>query len=66
MTGAIEFLTKAKAIQNKCEETDGDKCDKCIIGDLCEALAKNETADLVRKVMGYEIKEDGDNEESNN
>ena len=59
MTGAIEFLTKAKAIQNKCEETDGDKCDKCIIGDLCEALAKNEPADLVRKVMAYQLlKED--------
>ena len=55
MTGAIEFLRKAKAI---CK--DRDNCIKCPPGDFCmtDKSMIEEEADLVSKVMAYEIKED--------
>lgn len=55
MTGAIEFLRKAKAI---CE--DNSDCVICPIADFCLTDMDNITdeAELVRKVMDYQIKED--------
>ncbi len=57
MTGAIEFVTKAKAI---CEST---TCGKCPLDDnMCfkNVADIEDTADLVRKVMAYQLKEDKD------
>jgi hypothetical protein len=55
MTGAIEFLRKAKAIcQNR------EKCSGCPAQDFCLCDLENGIdyeADLVRKVMDYQIKE---------
>jgi hypothetical protein len=54
MTGAIEFLRKAKAIDNL---QDKEKIVFSLINYLYEM--DNETeADLVRKVMDYQIKEE--------
>jgi hypothetical protein len=54
MTGAIEFLRKAKAI---CDSK--QTCYKCPLTDFCGGLSELEDeADLVRKVMDYQIKED--------
>lgn len=54
MTGAIEFLRKAKAI---CESK--QTCHKCQISELCNMAEDIEDeAELVRKVMGYQIGED--------
>ena len=52
MTGAIEFLQKAKAI---CENMDA--CIKCPLGDFCMAEMNDldDEADLVRKVMEYRL-----------
>lgn len=65
MTGAIEFLRKAKAI---CETDDFKIAEETsfaildyIIG-MDNALSE---ADLVRKVMDYQIKEDKDGEQNN-
>ena len=54
MTGAIEFLQKAKAI---CDNMDA--CIKCPLGDFCMAEMNDldDEADLVRKVMEYQIEE---------
>jgi hypothetical protein len=54
MTGAIEFLRKAKAI---CESR--KTCHNCEICEIC-GCPENfyDEADLVRKVMDYQIKED--------
>jgi hypothetical protein len=53
MTGAIEFLRKAKAI---CESR--KTCHNCEICEIC-GCPENfyDEADLVRKVMDYQIKE---------
>ena len=60
MTGAIEFLRKAKAI---CESiTNGtNPCEDCPINGLCIPENIENEADLVRKVMEYRL-EDGDAE----
>ena len=58
MTGAIEFLRKAKAIEdsdNKAEIV--GMIIRCIWG-----VGKTTQADLVRKVMAYQLKEDKDAE----
>jgi hypothetical protein len=58
MTGAIEFLRKAKAI---CESR--TTCVKCPVDDMCLCGINNMDdgqADLVRKVMDYQIKESSD------
>jgi len=58
MTGAIEFLRKAKAICN-----DRPTCYQCPIGEICRGMdAIDDEAGLVRKVMDYQIKEDKDAE----
>ena len=56
MTGAIEFVTKAKAI---CEST---TCGKCPLDDnMCfkNVADIEDPADLVRKVMAYQLKDGG-------
>ena len=55
MTGAIEFLQKAKAI---CENMDA--CGRCPLNEMCsvEMNMVDDEADLVRKVMEYQIKEE--------
>ena len=53
MTGAIEFLRKAKAI---CDSR--DSCVNCPVDDLCLCGIDNwddDEADLVRKVMEYRL-----------
>lgn len=60
MTGAIEFLRKAKAI---CESR-GEKCPMCTecpAYELCIGVAEDieNEADLVRKVMAYQLKDGG-------
>jgi adenine-specific DNA glycosylase len=52
MTGAIEFLRKAKAICNS-----KPTCHKCILSDYCGDIGNTDTdeADLVRKVMDYPL-----------
>ncbi len=59
MTGAIEFLTKAKAI---CKAS--ERCKGCTVFPLCHKLFSDlsDEADLVRKVMAYQLKEDKDAE----
>jgi hypothetical protein len=60
MTGAIEFLRKAKAIYKSCRYDEDLRCPKCPIKRICgESIIKDidEPADLVRKVMDYQIKE---------
>jgi hypothetical protein len=53
MTGAIEFLRKAKLI---CE--DRPTCYKCPISDLCGGMSDIiDEAETVSKVMAYRIKE---------
>ena len=54
MTGAIEFLQKAKAI---CEN-EGD-CSTCPMGVLCitDISILNDEADLIRKVMEYRLED---------
>lgn len=57
MTGAIEFLRKAKAICNS-----KPTCYKCQIKELCQGISELEDeADLVHKVMDYRL-EDKDEE----
>lgn len=54
MTGAIEFLTKAKAMEHPDEKREVvDMIISYIWGD-----GENNPAGLVRKVMAYQIKED--------
>jgi hypothetical protein len=57
MTGAIEFLEKVKAIHNV--ECVGTHCNECTINNICAGSDGYEfnSADLVRKVMDYQIKE---------
>ena len=58
MIGAIEFLRKAKEIC-KVRHT----CYECPAYDLCRDVAKDmNEANLVRKVMDYEIVEEKDAE----
>ena len=61
MTGAIEFLTKAKAI---CESVPILHCDECPLTSICgDFSGKSNQAGLVRKVMAYQLpKEDKDAE----
>jgi hypothetical protein len=55
MVGAIEFLRKAKAICKSRDSIDG-KCFYCPVISLCaDALTAVDEADLVRKVMDYQI-----------
>ena len=55
MTGAIEFLRKAKAI---CDNT--HPCaDECPLNDWCHHEDDMNEADLVRKVMEYRLEERG-------
>jgi len=62
MTGAIEFLRKAKAIYNGCEM----KCSEgieCPLEDICDDSGKYmfgiiKEADLVSKVMAYQLPSD--------
>ena len=56
MTGAIEFLRMAKAIDNLEEK---EKVIFSLINYIYEMDNEHE-ADLVRKVMDYQIKEDTD------
>ena len=55
MTGAIEFLRKAKAI---CESVPELRCDECPMTEWCGEMnnIKN-PANIVRKVMAYQIEE---------
>jgi hypothetical protein len=56
MTGAIEFLRKAKAI---CDSR--DSCVNCPVDDLCLCGIDNwddDEADLVRKIMEYQLPTD--------
>ena len=59
MTGAIEFLRKAKEI---CDNMDA--CIKCPLGEFCMAEMNrlDDEADLVREVMAYQIEEVSDAE----
>ena len=58
MTGAIEFLRKAKAI---CKANEDKGCDGCPVCRMCsDGLESIDEADLVRKVMAYQIKEVSD------
>ena len=58
MTGAIEFLTKAKAI---CESVPILHCDECPLTSICgDFSGKSNQADIVRKGMAYQLKEDKD------
>ncbi len=53
MTGAIEFLRKAKVI---CDNT--HPCiEECPLNDWCNHEEDINEADLVRTVMNYQIKE---------
>ena len=59
MTGAIEFLRKAKAIcdgrENHCFNENG----ACVLYAYCaKGKIVTDEADLVRKVMAYQLKED--------
>jgi adenine-specific DNA glycosylase len=56
MTGAIEFLRKAKAICNNTHPC----ADECPLNDWCHHEDDMNEADLVRKVMAYQIKEVSD------
>jgi hypothetical protein len=61
MTGAIEFLRKAKEICKERDKAcyDDDNDDKCpMLEFCCDPVADCEPSDLVRKVMDYEIPED--------
>ena len=61
MTGAIEFLQKAKAIHEACRDDATYKCGQCPVCCMCgTAVLRRDEADLVRKVMAYEIKEEPD------
>jgi hypothetical protein len=65
MTGAIEFLRKAKAICNSRDV--GCQANKdigvCPVNKLCwDYISNVDEADLVRKVMEYQIKEVSDAE----
>ncbi|MDF2907979.1 MAG: hypothetical protein K0R34_3300 [Herbinix sp.] len=61
MTGAIEFLRKAKVIHEACRDDATIKCGTCPVSSMCgTAVLKNDPADLVRKVMDYQIKEVSD------
>ena len=53
MTGAIEFLRNAKAIENI---KDKEKIGYMII-DYLWGVSENSTANIVSKVMDYKIKE---------
>lgn len=60
MTGAIDFLRKAKAI---CESVPVHHCKECPLDEICGEMGNmKEPADLIRKVMDYQIKEDKDAE----
>ena len=58
MTEAIEFLRKAKAI---CESVPIHHCKECPLDDICGEFGNmTDEADLVRKVVDYQVKEDKD------
>lgn len=56
MTGAIEFLRKAKAI---CKVSNNCVNPKCPVFDMCNnvPLIIEDESELVREVMDYQIKE---------
>ena len=58
MTGAIEFLTKAKAIGNLADK------EKFVISviDYLYGKGNEGNVEIVRKVMAYQLKEDKDAE----
>jgi hypothetical protein len=60
MTGAIKFLRKAKAINDAEAQTKDDFCKTifAIIDYITGADNGTNEADIVRKVMDYQIKED--------
>jgi hypothetical protein len=67
MTGAIEFLRKAKAIICEYRQNNGMDCIDAEVGSGCPAywlcngnIGGHEEAELVRKVMDYQIKEASD------
>lgn len=54
MTGAIEFLRKAKAICN----SDNIPCSECPLTNMCGDIGNIENpADLVRKVIDYRLED---------
>jgi hypothetical protein len=56
MTGAIEFLQKAKEIYKSCKYDEYLKCPTCPIKTICgDGILSRDEADLVRKVMDYQI-----------
>ena len=61
MTGAIEFLQKAKAINDSCKHDETLTCGKCPIAHICGAALDENEADLVRKVMNYQIEDSKQN-----
>lgn len=58
-TTAIEFLQKAKAICRSMPNV-GNPCKDCPINDYCIPADVTDEADLVRKVMSYQIEEGSD------
>lgn len=63
MTGAINFLRKAKAIYNSCKYNESLKCPTCPIKSICgDGILFRDESDIVRKVMDYQIKEDSNAE----
>lgn len=55
MTGAIEFLRKAKEI---CESVPLLHCKECPLDSICGEMANmTDEADLVRKVMDYRLED---------